>query len=39
VLKNLPYHDPDPIAGVTVIKLECDAPLVQKLGAGCVLLP
>ncbi len=38
VLKNLPYHDPDPIAGVTVIKLECDAPPVQKLGAGCVVL-
>ena len=38
VLKNLPYHDPDPIAGVTIIKLECDAPPVQKLGAGYVLL-
>ena len=39
VLKNLPYHDPDPIAGVTVIKLECDEPLTQRLGAGYVLLP
>jgi alpha-L-fucosidase len=39
VLKNLPYHDPDPIAGVTVIKLECDGPPSQKLGAGCVVLP
>ncbi|MBN2393246.1 MAG: alpha-L-fucosidase [Anaerolineae bacterium] len=38
VLKNLPYHDPDPIVGVTVIKLECDGPPVQKLGAGCVVL-
>jgi alpha-L-fucosidase len=38
VLKNLPYHDPDPIAGVTVIKLECDGPPEQKLGAGYVLL-
>jgi alpha-L-fucosidase len=38
VLKNLPYHDPDPVTGVTVIKLECDGPLVQKLGAGCVVL-
>jgi len=39
VLKNLPYHNPDSIAGVTIIKLECDGPPVQKLGAGCVLLP
>lgn len=38
ILKNLPYHDPDPIAGVTVIKLECEAPLQQRLGAGYVLL-
>jgi alpha-L-fucosidase len=38
VLKNLPYPDPDPIAGVTVIKLECDGPPEQKLGAGVVLL-
>lgn len=38
VLKNLPHFDPDPIAGVTVIKLVCDAPPEQRLGAGCVLL-
>ena len=38
VLKNLPHFDPDPLAGVTVIKLEFDGPPVQKLGAGCVLL-
>jgi len=38
ILKNLPYHNPDPIAGVTVIKLECESPLVQRLGAGYVLL-
>jgi alpha-L-fucosidase len=38
VLKHLPYHDPDPVAGVTVIKLECDAPPEQKLGAGYVVL-
>jgi len=38
VLKNLPYFDPDPVAGVTVIKLECDGLPEQRLGAGCVLL-
>jgi alpha-L-fucosidase len=38
ILKNLPYHDPDAIAGVTVIKLACAAPPEQKLGAGYVLL-
>jgi hypothetical protein len=38
VLKNLPYGDPDPIAGVTVIKLTCDGPPEQKLGAGYVVL-
>ena len=38
VLKNLPHFDPDPIAGVTVIKLQLDGPPEQKLGAGCVLL-
>ena len=38
ILKNLPHFDPDPIAGVTVIKLQLDGPLEQKLGAGCVLL-
>ncbi|MBN1875552.1 MAG: alpha-L-fucosidase [Anaerolineae bacterium] len=38
ILKHLPYHNPDPIAGVTIIKLECDSPPRQKLGAGCVVL-
>jgi len=38
VLKNLPYHDPDPATGVTVLKLACDGPFEQRLGAGCVLL-
>jgi len=38
VLRNLPHFDPDPIAGVTVIKLDFDGPPVQRLGAGCVLL-
>ncbi len=38
VLKDLPYHAPDKIAGVTVIKLEFDGTPQQKLGAGCVVL-
>jgi alpha-L-fucosidase len=38
VLRGLPQHNPDTIAGVSVIKLECDAPPTQKLGAGYVLL-
>jgi alpha-L-fucosidase len=38
IFKGLPAADPDPIAGVTVIKLECDSPPVQKLDRGCVLL-
>ncbi len=38
VVKGLPPDNPDPIAGVTVIKLECDAPPRQVLGAGCVTL-
>ncbi len=38
LLTGLPQDNPDPIAGVAVIKLECDAPPRQKLGAGCVLL-
>jgi alpha-L-fucosidase len=38
VLKGLPKQNPDPYAGVTVIKLECDSPPRQELGAGCVLL-
>ena len=38
VLKGLPETNPDPIAGVSIIKLECDAPMRHVLGAGCVLL-
>ena len=37
-LSGLPASNPDRIAGVSVIKLECDAPLHQVLGAGCVVL-
>jgi alpha-L-fucosidase len=38
ILSGLPEENPDPIAGVTVIKLECDGPPRQVLGAGCVVL-
>jgi len=38
VLKNLPDQNPDQIAGVCVIKLECDAAPKQVLGAGYVVL-
>jgi len=38
VLKGLPESNPDKIAGVSVIKLEFDAPPRQMLGAGCVVL-
>ena len=38
VLSGLPAENPDEIAGVTVIKLECDGPPRQVLGAGCVVL-
>ena len=38
VLKDLPRMTPDKIAGVSVIKLECDAPPRQVLGPGCVVL-
>jgi len=37
-LKNLPEENPDQMAGITVIKIECDAPPKQVLGAGCVVL-
>jgi alpha-L-fucosidase len=37
-LKHLPESNPDEIAGVSVIKLECDAPPRQVLGPGCVVL-
>jgi alpha-L-fucosidase len=38
VMTGLPQDNPDDIAGITVIKLECDGPPKQRLGAGCVLL-
>jgi alpha-L-fucosidase len=38
VLRGLPERNPDEIAGISVIKLECDAPPVQRLGAGYVTL-
>lgn len=38
VLKALPERNPDEVAGVSVIRLDCDAPPRQRLGAGCVLL-
>ena len=38
ILKGLPDAIPDAIAGMTVIKLECDAPPQQVLGAGYVVL-
>ncbi len=38
VFKGLPEADPDPITGVTVLKLECDSAPRQELGAGYVLL-
>jgi hypothetical protein len=34
VFHGLPEADPDPIAGVTVLKLECDSAPRQELGAG-----
>jgi alpha-L-fucosidase len=37
VLKGLPEKNPDPFAGVTVFKLECDSPPRQVLGAGYVV--
>jgi alpha-L-fucosidase len=38
VLRGLPQSNPDGIAGVSVIRLECDAPPHQVLGRGCVVL-
>jgi hypothetical protein len=38
VLSGPPAENPDKIAGVTVIVLECDGPPRQVLGAGCVVL-
>lgn len=39
LLKGLPEKNPDELAQVTVIKLVCDAPPRQALGAGYVVLP
>lgn len=38
LLRGLPEHCPDPVAGIAVLKLECASQPSQKLGAGCVLL-
>jgi alpha-L-fucosidase len=38
ILRDLPAASPDPVAGVTVIKLECRSRPRQELGAGCVVL-
>ena len=38
VIKNLPATSPDPIAGVAVVKLECQSRPRQVLGMGCVVL-
>lgn len=38
VPKRLPESNPDEIAGVTVIKLVCDATPQQVLGPGYVVL-
>jgi alpha-L-fucosidase len=38
VLQGLPSVHPDSIAGISVIKLECDAPPKQVLGTGYVVL-
>ena len=39
ILTGLPAKCPDPYAGIGVIKLQLAGKLVQKLGAGCVILP
>ena len=38
ILKGLPHDNPDEIAGITVLKLECAGPPQQVLGAGYVVL-
>jgi alpha-L-fucosidase len=38
VIRGLPDSNPDPIAEISVIKLECDGPPRQALGAGCAVL-
>ncbi len=37
ILRDLPRSNPDKIAGVCVIKLECNSKLRHVLGSGCVL--
>ncbi|PIU64773.1 MAG: hypothetical protein COS84_07855, partial [Armatimonadetes bacterium CG07_land_8_20_14_0_80_40_9] len=38
ILKGLPKLNPERIAGVSVIKLECKSPPRQVLGQGCMIL-
>ena len=38
IVSGLPAENPDAIAGVTVLKIECIEPPRQVLGAGCVVL-
>lgn len=38
ILKGLPEKNPDDIAGVSIIKMECESEPRQALGAGCVIL-
>jgi alpha-L-fucosidase len=38
ILRGLPEANPDGIAGVAVVKIECDEPPRQVLGAGYVVL-
>jgi alpha-L-fucosidase len=38
ILKGLPWQQPDQIAGITVIQLDCDGAPKQALGAGYVVL-
>ena len=38
VLKGLPAGQPDPFASISVIRLECETPPKQVLGAGYVVL-
>jgi alpha-L-fucosidase len=38
LLKGLPKEQPDSIAGISVVRLECETPLKQVLGAGYVVL-
>jgi len=38
ILKKLPEKNPDNLAGISVIRLDCKSKPGQRLGAGCVLL-